>query len=119
MTGLLATQSRLGGYVVQHRYRVDPALQDRLWPLLAEVRAHALALGVASFEIWRSESDPAQICEVIGYDSWSHCARLGAKDLPAEMAEVYRQLDALAQGSAEPAQTVRWEPVLPDATGTA
>ena len=117
MTGPAAATSRLGGYVVQHRYRVDLALHDRLWPLLAEVRAHALELGVASFEIWRNEADPAQISEVIGYDSWSHCARLAGKELPQRMAEVYRELDALIERSGERTESLRWEPVVPPDTG--
>lgn len=113
MTGPAPSSSRLGAYVVQHRYRVDPAHAARLWPLLDEVRQHALDLGVASFEIWRSEADPAAICEVIAYDSWSHAARLADKDLPSRMVEVYRQLGALIDGGMDGVETVQWEPVAP------
>jgi hypothetical protein len=103
-------QSKLGHFVVQHRYRVDPLNRDRLFELLGAIREHALDLGVASWELWLDADDTWQVAETIGYDSWGHYQRLSQKPVPADMADIYRRLAVLTEGGDNGVQTVQWTP---------
>ncbi|MSP91448.1 MAG: hypothetical protein EXR79_06545 [Myxococcales bacterium] len=107
--------ARLGEFVMQHRYRVAPTDRERLLPLLGQIRAYALDLGVATFDVWQDDGDAWQWTELHGYDSWSHAQRLAKKPMPAEMHEVYRSLERLVEGGAEGVETVTWNVAdLPD-----
>lgn len=103
--------SRIGDYVLQHRYRVDPNDRDRLLGLLAAIRAYALDLGVAQFEVWQDDDDPWQVTEIHGFDSWSHYRRLSQKQLPSDMEEVYADLERLIEGGMGGIETRTWNAV--------
>lgn len=99
----------MAGCIVQHRFRVDPLDREALLRLLADVRDHALDLGVGSWEAWQDEDDPWQWTELQHFDSWSHYQRLSQKVLDAAMAETYEVLARLQHGDVE---TRVWTPVL-------
>ena len=98
--------------ILQHRYRVDPLDRARLVGLLDVVRAHAVDLGVASFEVWQDDDDPWQWTEVQRYDSWNHLQRLTKKPLDQEMLDTYEALARLQVGGADAVETRMWTPVL-------
>lgn len=102
---------RLGGFVLQHRYRIAAGETDRFLGLIAVVRAWLLEMGAAHFECWRGEADPQLITEVQGYDSWSHYLRLNERALPAKIKEVYHDLGELIEGGFDAVQTQTWEPL--------
>lgn len=102
---------RIGEYVLQHRYRVDPNEHERLRVLLADIRAYAIDLGVAQFEVWQDDIDPWAVTEIHGYDSWSHFKRLADKQLPAEMEEVYADLERIIEGGIKGIETHTWTPI--------
>lgn len=109
------SDQRTGAFVVQHRYRVDPSAREQLLHLLALIRLHALDLGIAQFEAWIDDADPWLVSEVHSYDSWSQYQRLGAKALPADMEEVYGDLERLIEGGLGGIQTNAWNVAyLPD-----
>lgn len=101
-------EHRLGAFVVQHRYRVDPNERQRLLLLLGKIRAYALDLGVAQFEAWFDDADGWLVTEVHGYDSWSHFKRLAAKQLPTEMEDVYAELERHIDGGLGGIETHSW-----------
>jgi hypothetical protein len=103
--------SRIGAYVLQHRYRVDPCHREQLIALFADIRAYALDLGVASFEVWQDDSDPWLVTELHGYDSWSHYRRLTQKPLPAAMEHVYADLERRIEGGVAGIETRTWNPL--------
>ncbi len=109
------SDSRIGDYVLQHRYRVDPSDRAVLLDLLAKIRAYAFDLGVAQFEVWQDDVDPWVVTEIHGYDSWSQYARLSQKHLPAHMEATYADLTRLIEGGLDSIQTTTWNAVdLPD-----
>ncbi len=99
---------RLGAFVVQHRYRVDPNERPKLLNLLGQIRDHAYDLGVAQFEVWLEDADSWLVTEIHGYDSWSHFKRLSAKDLPETMQDVYAELERLIEGGLGGIETHTW-----------
>lgn len=99
----------LGGFVVQHQYKVDKADFDALREVLAEVREHAEDLGLSSFEVWLDDDETGLISELHGYDSWSHWRRLSEKETPPWMLGVYERLDALIEGGLAAVQTRSWQ----------
>jgi len=103
--------SRIGAYVLQHRYRVDPNSRERLLGLLSAIREYALDLGVAQFEVWQDDADPWLVTEIHGYDSWSHFQRLSAKHLPSSMENVYADLERLIEGGVAAIETKTWTPM--------
>lgn len=98
--------------ILEHRYRVDPLDRAQLLTLLAAVRAHALELGVASFEAWQDQDDPWLWAELHRYDSWSHFQRLSQKLLDPEMLRTYEALAQLQVGGAAAVETRMWTPAL-------
>lgn len=103
--------STLGGYMVQHRYRVAVSDVDKLREILVKVRDHALDLGLGTFEIWIDDEDGGLISETHGYDSWSHWRRLADKEPSASMRLVYSDLDALIEGGLAAVETHAWRSV--------
>lgn len=102
--------SRFGGFVVQHRYRVDPSKIDDLKALIAKVFEHAEDLGVATYEFWIDDDDAGLVTEVYGYDSWSHWRRLADKPSSGSMDAVYMRLDDLIVGGLAAVDTRQWRP---------
>ncbi len=102
--------SRLGTFIIQHRYRVDPGDSDRFWPLMATIRDHQLDLGVASFEIWQDANDPWQIVETVAYDSWSHRQRLDGRSMPPVVEEAIEDFGRLVVGGWDGIETREWDP---------
>jgi quinol monooxygenase YgiN len=97
-----------GAFVVQHRYRVDPAHRERLLEILAAVREHALALGLAGFEAWQDDEDSWQFTEVHAFDSWNHYRRVAAIPASTDMRPVYDELERLIEGGWRGVETRTW-----------
>lgn len=104
-------ESRLGRYVVQHRYRVHTGDHDRLRALLVEFRAWMFDLGAASFEIWQDESDPTLFTELVGFDSWSHHQRVTSKSPPPRIEEAMFDFEKLIIGGWDGVETRQFLPV--------
>lgn len=99
----------LGGFVVQHSYRVDKGDFETLRELLGEIRGHAEDLGLSGFEVWLDDDETGLISELHGYDSWSHWRRLSEKESPPWMRNVYERLDAIIEGGLGAVQTRSWQ----------
>ena len=108
-TGEIMDEPRIGTFILQHRYRIDPNDHKKFFALLSEVRAYALDLGVARFEVWQDDEDPWQISELHGYDSWSHYMRLSEKHLPDAMKDVYADFERLVEGGLAGIETRMWQ----------
>jgi hypothetical protein len=98
--------------IIQHRYRVDPLDRAQLLLLLADVRAHAIELGVAAFEAWQDQDDPWLWAEVHRFDSWGHFQRLTQKALDPHMLQTYEALAQLQVGGADAVETRIWTQAL-------
>ncbi len=107
---------KLGAYVVEYRYRVDPLAHDELWPLLAMVSDYAHHLGLAAFEVWQEDEDPWTIVEMHAYDSWAHQQRVAGKPQHPDMDKVYEGLDRLIEGGLRAVQSRAYAPVRLPAT---
>ena len=103
--------SRLGRYIVEYRYRVDPLTQPRLRELLAVMRDYTDHLGLASFEVWQQEDDPWTVIELHGYDSWSHYQRVAKQPQSPEMNDIYEGLDRIVEGGLAAVVARHWQPV--------
>lgn len=101
---------KLGDYIVEYRYRVDPLRRAQLLDLLGEIRAYVLDLGLCAFEVWGQEDDAWTVIELHGYDSWSHFQRVAQKPTPPEIDRVYEALDRLIEGGLAETQRVTWAP---------
>ncbi len=102
---------KLGDYIVEYRYRVDPIHRERLLTLLGEIRYYVLDLGLSAFEVWTQEEDPWTVIELHAYDSWSHFQRVAQKPSEPEMDKVYSELDRLIEGGLAATQRVTWAPM--------
>jgi hypothetical protein len=102
--------NRLGSYLVEYRYRVDPLRHDELRPLLGRVGEYAEDLGLASFQVWVGDADRWWVTELHGYDSWAHFQRLAQKDPPADVQAVYAQLGRLIEGGLAAIEERAWTP---------
>ena len=103
-------ESRLGTYIVQHRYRVDSGERDRFWRVMATLRAHQLDLGVAAFEVWQDANEPALIVETVSYDSWSHCRMLEKRPVPPPVQEAIDEFGRLVVGGWDGIDSHAWDP---------
>ncbi|MSQ84361.1 MAG: hypothetical protein EXR77_15995 [Myxococcales bacterium] len=102
---------KLGDYVVEFRYRVDPIAHPQLWPLLAIMRDYTDHLGLAAFEVWQDDEDPWTIVEWHAYDSWSHWQRVGKQPELPEMKPVYEGLDRIIEGGLRGVQSRAYTPI--------
>lgn len=103
-------ESRLGSYVVQHRYRIDSGDRDRFWRVMATLRDHQLDLGVAHFEVWQDVDEPALFIETIGYDSWSHRQMLEGRSVPPAVQEAIDDFGRLVVGGWDGVESRAWDP---------
>jgi hypothetical protein len=101
---------KLGDYIVEYRYRVDPIHRERLLALLGEIRYYVLDLGLSAFEVWGQEEDTWTVIELHAYDSWSHFQRVAQKPTPPEIDKIYGELDRLIEGGLPATQRVTWAP---------
>ncbi len=102
--------SRFGGFIVQHRYQVQPSDMDELKRLIARVFEHADDLGVATYEFWVDDEEAGLVTELYGYDSWSHWRRLADKPTSSSMDSVYMRLDEIIVGGLAAVDTRQWRP---------
>lgn len=102
--------SKLGDYIVEYRYRVDPIHRERMLELLAEVRLHVLDMGLNAFEVWTQEDDTWGFVELHGYDSWSHYQRVSQKASSPEMTRIYEAMDRLIEGGFATLEHRSWAP---------
>jgi|ETNmetMinimDraft_30_1059905.scaffolds.fasta_scaffold268269_1 hypothetical protein len=102
--------SRLGTYLVQHRYRIDPGDRERFDRVISVIRAHQLDLGVATFEVWQDAQDPSFFVETVGYDSWSHCRRLESASVPPPVQEAIEAFGMMVIGSWDGVESHSWDP---------
>lgn len=102
--------SKLGQFMVEYRYRVDPLVHAKLWPLLAVMRDYTEHLGLASFEVWQQDDDPWTIIEWHGYDSWSHYQRVGQQPTHPDIEPVYRELGEIIEGGMAAVASRSWVP---------
>lgn len=102
--------SKLGGFLVQYRYRVAAGHVDKALALLALVAEHADDLGLATYEVWTDDDQPGEITELCGYDSWSHWRRLADVPPASEMQRVYQQLDDIIEGGLAAVEARQWRP---------
>lgn len=109
--------NRLGSYLVEYRYRVDPLRHQDLRELLSKVADYAEDLGLASFQVWLGDADKWLVTELHGYDSWSHFQRLASKDPPAEVRAVYTEMGRLIEGGLAAIEERAWTPWKLDNSG--
>ena len=102
--------SRFGGFIVQHRYKVQPSDMEELKGLIEKVFEHADDLGVATYEFWIDDEEAGTVTELYGYDSWSHWRRLAEKPTSSSMDSVYMRLDELIIGGLAAVDTRQWQP---------
>ncbi|GEM_PF-1919825 len=111
-------ESRLGAFVLQHRYRIRAGEFDQYIELIAQVRDWYVGWGLGQFEVWRDADDPCRITEVQGYDSWSHYMRLNKRALPPKIKEIYHDLEQILEDGFGGVETSTWDPAeLPEFEG--
>ncbi len=103
-------ESRLGTYLVQHRYRIDPADRDRFNKAMCTIRDFQFDLGVASFEVWQDANDPTLFVESVGYDSWTHRRRLESRPIPPPVQEAIEEFGLMVIGGWDGVESNGWDP---------
>ncbi len=95
---------------MEFRYRVAPSDRPEFLLLLAQFRDYVFDVGLAGFQVWSDEDDPAQIVEWHAYDSWSHFQRVSQKETPDDVMRLYAKMDKYVEGGLKSVTSRQYTP---------